>query len=126
VAQVVAEHPHDLATVRPRQVIAGDAADQVFGQPAWLQLLHPGAHLVMQAKAHEVGRQLAIEQPAFGFGVLQRLAEQVVHLQHLDAALAHLGDEVEMVTLGLADPQHVVEQQLVAVRWCETLMGKPG
>jgi hypothetical protein len=38
-----------------------------------------------------------------------------VHLDDLDAAVAHLHHEVEVVALGVLDPQHVVEQQLVAV-----------
>ncbi|MNC66507.1 hypothetical protein D3C75_1169070 [compost metagenome] len=38
-----------------------------------------------------------------------------MHLQHVDATLAHLGDEVEVVTLGLVNPQYIVEQQFIAV-----------
>ena len=38
-----------------------------------------------------------------------------MQLDHLDAALAHLGHEVEVVALGVLDPQHIVEEELVAV-----------
>ena len=42
---------------------------------------------------------------------------------HFDAAVAHLGDEVEVVALGVVDPEHVVEQELHRScdgvrRWC--------
>ncbi len=45
-----------------------------------------------------------------------------MHLDHLDAAVAHLGDEVEMVALGVVDPQHVVEQEVVAIARREALV----
>ena len=49
--------------------------------------------------------------------------EQVVHLDDVDAAVAHLLDELEVVALGVLDPQHVVEEQRVAVRGREPLVG---
>ena len=82
---------------------------------ARVQALEIGAGVLDQAEADLVGGDLAVEQPGPGGRVLQRLGEQVVHLDHLDAALAHLGHEVEMVALGVLHPQHVVEQQVVAV-----------
>ncbi len=103
-AEIFTEHPHDLAAVGTGQVIAGDTADEEFGEPARLEFLQPGAHFVVQAEADEVGRQLAIQNPAFRLGVVEDVGEQVVHFQHFDAALAHLGDEIEVVALGLADP----------------------
>ena len=45
----------------------------------------------------------------------QRLAQQVLDVEDLDAALAHPGDELVVLPLGALDPQHVVEQQLVVV-----------
>ena len=44
-----------------------------------------------------------------------------MHLQHFDAAVAHLHHELEMVALGVFHPQHVIEQQIVAVA-----RGQPG
>ena len=41
--------------------------------------------------------------------------EQVMHLDHVDAAVAHLLLEIQVVALGHVDPDHVIEQQLVAV-----------
>ena len=48
-----------------------------------------------------------------------------MHLDDVDAAIAHLLHEVEMVALGVLDPQHVVEQQRVAIRRRQPLMGAP-
>jgi hypothetical protein len=49
-----------------------------------------------------------------------------VQLDDVDLALAHLVDEVLMVALGVLDPEDVVEQQVVAVRRREALVGQPG
>ncbi len=46
-----------------------------------------------------------------------------MHLDHFDAAVAHLGDEVEMIALGVLDPQHVVEQEVVAIARRQPLVG---
>ena len=45
----------------------------------------------------------------------QRLAQQVLDVQDLDAALAHPRDELVVLPLRPLDPQDVVEQQLVVV-----------
>jgi len=58
--------------------------------------------------------------------IRDRLGEKVVHFQHLDAPVTHLGDEVEMVALGVLDPQHVVEQQVVAIARRQPLVGASG
>ena len=52
--------------------------------------------------------------------------EQVVQLQHLDAALLHLQHEVVVVLLRLLHPDHVVEQQVVAVAGRQALVREPG
>ena len=52
---------------------------------------------------------------ALASGIVHRLGEQVVQLDDLDAAVAHLVHEVEVVAPGVLHPQHVVEQQVVAV-----------
>jgi hypothetical protein len=51
------------------------------------------------------------------------ISQQAVHLDHVDAAIAHLLHEVEVVALGVVDPHDVVEQQGVAVGGRESLMG---
>ena len=45
----------------------------------------------------------------------ERLAQEVLDVEDLDAALAHPGDELVVLPLGALDPQDVVEQQLVVV-----------
>ena len=45
----------------------------------------------------------------------ERLGEQVLEQEDLDAALAHPGDELVVLVLGALDPQHVVEEQVVVV-----------
>ena len=112
-----------LAADRLREVVGRQAADQRFGELAVVQALEVAAQLVDEAEAHLVRHDLVVEDPLLAFGNGHGLGQQVVHLDHFDAAVAHLGDEVEVVALGVLDPQHVVEQQLVAVadgvrRWC--------
>lgn len=125
-AQVLAVHLEDVGAFAGGQVVSGDAADQVLGQLARLQALQPGAQLAGQAQADAVGGDLAIEDPLQRFRVLDGLGQQIVHLEDVDAALAHLGDEVEVVALGLVHPDHVVEQQLVAVARGQALVGESG
>jgi len=49
-------------------------------------------------------------------GLGQRLGQQALYLEYLDAALAHVVTERVMFLLGSADPQDVVEEQLLGVR----------
>ena len=44
-------------------------------------------------------------------GMADHVGQQVVRLEHLDPAVAHLGDELEVVPLGAVHPDHVVEEQ---------------
>ena len=69
----------------------------------------------MKPEADLVRHDLVVEDPLLAFGHRHGLGEQVVHLDDVDAAVAHLLHEVEVVALGVLDPQHVVEQQRVAV-----------
>jgi len=64
-----------------------------------------------------------VEDPALRLGQGDRLSQQVVHVDHVDAPVAHLGDEVEMVPPGVLHPHHVVEQELVAVARGQPLVG---
>ena len=72
------------------------------------------------------GRSLRCEQPLARVAVLERLGEQLVEQQHLDAALAHQVDERVELLAGAAHPDHVVEQQLVAVRRRQALVREVG
>ena len=55
-------------------------------------------------------------------GYLHGLGQQVVQLDDLDVSVAHLVHEVEVVAAGVLHPQHVVEQQVVAVGRRESLV----
>ena len=75
------------------------------------------------ARPDVVRRDAAVEHPRARLLVRERLGEQLVQLEHLDVALAHLQDEVVVILLRLLHPQHVVEQQLrrdcpASSRWC--------
>ncbi|MNH06510.1 hypothetical protein D3C79_658800 [compost metagenome] len=124
VTQVVAVHLDHAGAFALGQVFTGHATDQEFRQLARFQAFQPAAHFVGQADAHGVGGEFAVEDPLQRFGVLHRFGQQIVHFQHVDATLTHLGHEVEVIALGLVDPDHVIEQQLVAVAWSQALVGK--
>jgi hypothetical protein len=98
-------------------------ADQVVGDLARLQAAQPRSGFIDQTQAHRIGGDLALQDPVQSFGNGDDVGQQVVHFQHIDVAFTHLGDEVEMVTLGLGHPQHVIEQQFVAVVRGQPLMG---
>ena len=77
-----------------------------------------------EPRADQIVGDLAVQQPVAGVGLRHDVGEQVLKLEDLDAAVDHLGDEVEVVAAGLLQPDDVVEQQLVAVVRGEPLMGK--
>ena len=62
-----------------------------------------------------VRHDLAVQQPRLGLGDRHRLGQQVVQLDDFHVAVAHLVHEVEVVAAGVLHPQHIVEQQVVAV-----------
>ena len=109
------DHLQRLAADRLGEFERREAADQGFGEDAVVEAFEVAAQLVDEAEADLVGHDLVVEDPLLALRDRDGLGEQVVHLHHVDAAVAHLGDEVEVVALGVLDPQHVVEQQLVAV-----------
>jgi len=77
-----------------------------------------------QAEADLVGGDLAVEQPRLGGRVLQRLGQQLMHLDHLDPTLFHFQHEVVVILLRFVHPEHVVEQQRIAVRRGQPLVGE--
>ena len=88
------------------------------------QLVEPRPDLVAQARADQVVGDLAVEDPVTALGHGDHVGQQVVQFEHLDAAVAHLGDEVEVVALGLLHPDDVVEEQVVAGVRGEPLVGE--
>ena len=89
-------------------------------------LLEPGPQHLGPDRPDAVDRDQPVEDPAARLGILDGLRQEVVQIQDLDAALAHLQHEVVVVLLGLVDPDHVVEQQLVAVAGREPLVREAG
>ena len=87
--------------------------------------VEPWTHLFGQFNIHKVDAKLAVKHPRAGLSIGHRLSQQVVHLQHLDAALDHRAGEGIVVVAGLRNPQHIVKQQLMAIGGGESLLRKP-
>ena len=104
------------------ELLGRQAADQRFGEVAVGEAVEVALDLVDQAEAHLIRHHLIIEDPLLRFGDRHRLGEQVVHLDDIDAAVAHLLSEVEVIALGVVHPHDVVEQQRVAVGGREALV----
>ena len=100
-----------------------EAADQRLRESTVVHALQITAQLVDEAESDGVRHDLLVEDPLLALGHRHGLGEQIVHLDHFDAAVAHLLHEVEVVALGVLHPQHVVEQQRVAVARREALVG---
>ena len=111
-----------LAAVGFRELLGRQAADQGLRQIARLEAIEIALDLVDQAQTDLVGHDLVVENPLLGFGDGDGLGQQAVHLDHVDAAIAHLLHEVEVVALGVVDPHDVVEQQGVAIAGRQALM----
>src|SRR5262249_35133076 len=94
------------------------------GERVRVEAIEEGADVGDQAHADLVGRDLLIQQPFFGGRVVERLGQELVLLDHLDAALAHLVDEVLVVAPGDLDPGEFVEQQLILVGRGQALVGQ--
>jgi len=109
-----------------RHIEHGDPADEMLRQPHRRHLVEPGPQDACAAKAYFVRRDASIEYPRPGLLIGEHLRQQVVQLQHLDTALAHLQHEVVVILLRLVYPHHVVEQQLGAVPRREPLVREPG
>ena len=105
-----------------RELLGGQAADQRFGELTVREAVEVALDLVDQTEAHLIRHHLIVEDPLLRFGDRHRLGEQVVHLDDIDAAVAHLLNEVEVIALGIVDPQNVVEQQRVAIGGREALV----
>ena len=59
-------------------------------------------------------------------GTFQRLTQQFVELQNLDAALPHLEHEVEVILARFMHPKYVVEQQISTIARGQSLMRESG
>ncbi len=109
------QRAQDGAGKRVRHFGDGKAADQRLRQLPGRQALEVRAHVGHDVEADLVRVDLVVEDPLARRGQRHGLRQHLVHLHDIHAALAHLVDEVEVVALGVVDPHHVVEQQVVLV-----------
>ena len=107
-------------------VLVGDAANEELRQPIRRQVGQPSPDLVGESRSDQIVGHRAIQHPLAGVRLGHDVGEQILKLEDLDAAVDHLGDEVEVVAAGLLQPDDVVEQQFVAVLRGEPLMGQAG
>ena len=104
-----------LAQVEPG-FADGQAADQMPRERVRRQLAEGLPDRLDEADPDDVLRRDEVGQPLPGvLARAERLAQQVLDVEDLDAPLAHPGDELVVLPLGPLDPQDVVEQQLVVV-----------
>ncbi len=59
-------------------------------------------------------------------GDVHRLGEQIVQFDHCDTAVAHLVHEVEVIPARVLHPQHVVEEQVIAIGRRQSFVGQTG
>ncbi len=95
----------------------GEPTDQVLGELIRLEVGEQATDLLDERPANRVLGRDELDQPlATLVARRQGLGEQLRQQEHLDAALAHTGDELVVLVLRPLDPQHVVEQQLIMIR----------
>ena len=121
-AEVGTEHAFGLEW----QLVHRQATHQVARQLRGGQFPQPAPEFVEHAHAHVVRGDPALQHPVARGGDGQGLAQELAHLQHLDAAVLHLRDEVEVVGARLLHPEDVVEQHRLAVGGGEAFVGQPG
>ena len=114
-----------------RPDLVGDLEDRdTPGQPGrelvGRHLAEPRRERLREHRRHFLGADAAREKPFAGLPVLERLREQLVQEQNLDAAFAHQVDERVVLLPRAAHPDHVVEEELVGVRRREPLVGEVG
>jgi hypothetical protein len=96
-------------------------ADQVLSQPRTIEVAEQLAERADERRAQELGGAQPVQHERAALGQLQRLGQQLLEVVHLHALVAKdLGEHV-VLFLGLARPQHVVEQKAADV-----LRGEPG
>ena len=109
----------DVVRSRPRSSPDsrdGQAADEVARERVGRERRQAGLDVLDEARSDDGLRGHERDDPAASLlAGGQRLAQQVLDVEDLDAALAHPRDELVVLPLGALDPQDVVEQQLVVV-----------
>jgi len=110
-----------ITVLRDRQA-AGQLRRELLGR----HLGHPRDELLREQLRHLFRPQPPRKDPLARLGVLQRLRQELMEEQDLDPFAAHHVDERVELLARAAHPDHVVEQQLVAVRGRQALVGEIG
>ena len=107
-----------------RKLEQRDPARQMRGQVLGGHLCQPLPQRLGEHDGDVLGPDAASKQPFATVGVLHRLCQQLVEEQNLDVPFAHEVDEGVVLLPRAADPDHVVEKELVAVRRRQPLVGE--
>src|SRR5262249_46782276 len=103
-----------------------DPADQMIDQLCRRHFVEPRTEDLRNDTADAVRLDPPIKYPGARFRICDSFGEQVMQLEHLDAALLHFEDEIVMVLLSLVDPEDVIEQKVAAIAGRQPLMRHPG
>jgi hypothetical protein len=100
---------------RERELVERDAADEHLRQALGRELVHPAAQALAQPRT-----EVDVAQRAFQYGAAhavdrQRLGQQLLEVEDLDAPPAQGVGEGVVLLARAADPRQVVEEQLVLV-----------
>ena len=87
-------------------------------------LAHPRREFSREHRGHLLRSQSAREEPFAGVSIFERLRQKLVEEEDLDAAVAHEIDERVELLSRAPDPDHVVEEKLMAVRGRQPLVRK--
>ena len=113
-----ADRPADVV----RQLLFRQPAREDRGQVRSGQPARPFGQRLREDRRHLLGPEAALQDPLARFLVLHRLRQQLVEEQHLDVFLAHQVDEGVVLLPCAPHPDHVVEQERLAVRRREALV----
>jgi hypothetical protein len=100
----------------PRDVGLGDPADQELRHQCRVRCAGPLAATLRGCDADLTLVEDVVADPVPDPGLGDRLAEQLLGVEDLDAAVAHHLDERVVLRFGPGHPDHVIEQQFPGVR----------
>ena len=103
------------AAGREGKLVEGDAADEDLRQTRGCQLAEPAAQAAAQSRAQIDLAQRLVDEPGGHAVDRERLGQQLLEIEDLDATPAQSVGEGVVLLTGPADPGNVVEQQLVLV-----------
>ena len=113
------QHRDQNARSRDRQLGPVHPADQDRGQHVRIHLHQACEQVLRQAHAYAVVIDPRRQQPDARIGVAQSFGKQVAQEHHRDAPFAQHIAERHVFDPCLLDPDHIVEQQRLAVLGCQ-------